>query len=171
MFAWRGDIWRAPVAGGGATRLTIHEAQDTQAEGVPRRQVDRSSAPSARGNYDVFVMPIDGGEPKQVTCHSGADIGTDWSPGRQAHPLPLGPRRRSPTASTCTRSPSTGGTPRRITRDGGRDGAYSPDGKSVVYARGFKTINQDDYKGSANYDLFVVDLDGRRCRASSPRPR
>src|SRR5262245_18856522 len=79
VFAWRGDVWRAPVAGGNATRLTLNEAQDTK----PRVSPDgtRIAFTSRRtGNYDVFTMPIEGGQPKQVTFHSAADLAVDWSP-------------------------------------------------------------------------------------------
>src|SRR5438093_11980630 len=78
VFAWRGDIWRAPVAGGAATRLTIHEARDTKPRVSPDGKWIAFSS-KRTGNYDVFVMPVDGGEPRQVTFHSGTDIATDWS--------------------------------------------------------------------------------------------
>src|SRR5262245_65874145 len=69
VFAWRGDVWRAPLEGGPAVRLTIHEAQDTK----PRVSPDgkKIAFTSKRtGSYDVFVMSIDGGEPHQVTFHT-----------------------------------------------------------------------------------------------------
>src|SRR5882672_3258770 len=78
VFAWRGDIWRAPTAGGAATRLTIHEAQDTKPRVSPDGKWIAFSS-KRTGNYDVFVMPIEGGEPRQLTYNSGADVATDWS--------------------------------------------------------------------------------------------
>src|SRR5688572_28378129 len=35
VFAWHGDIWRMPTAGGAATRLTMHDAQDTKPKVSP----------------------------------------------------------------------------------------------------------------------------------------
>jgi tricorn protease len=158
VFAWRGDVWRAPVAGGAAVRLTIHEAQDTK----PRVSPDgtRVAFTSRRGgSYDVYVMPLEGGEPRQVTFHSATDVATDWSPdGRRL--LFLSSRDATPYQVDLYEVDVEGGTPRRVTRDGGRDGAYSPDGAWVVYTRGYNTIYQDAYKGSANYDLYVVALSG-----------
>jgi Tol biopolymer transport system component/C-terminal processing protease CtpA/Prc len=157
-FAWRGDLWRAPVAGGPATRLTLHEAQDTK----PRFSPDGTQiAFTSRrtGNYDVFVMPAEGGQPKQVTFHSAADLAVDWSPdGKRI--LFASTRDGEPNGMDLYEVDVAGGTPRRVTRDGAREGSYSPDGTQVVYVRGFNTVWQDDYKGSANYDLYVTDLAG-----------
>ncbi len=158
VFSWRGDIWRSPVAGGSATRLTIHEAQDTKPKVSPDgKWIAFSSRRS--GNYDVFVMPIDGGEPRQITFHSSGEIATDWSPDG-TRLLFFSGRDPQPYGGDLYEIAVSGGTPRRLTFDGGRDGTYSPDGKSVVYTRGFNTIFQDDYKGSAAYDLYVIDVAG-----------
>ena len=168
VFAWRGDIWRAPVEGGSATRLTIHEAQDTK----PRVSPDgKWIAFSSRrtGNYDVFVMPIDGGEPRQVTFHSGNDFATDWSADGKKILFYSG-RDPQPYGTDLYEIDVAGGTPRRLTRDGGRDGSYSPDGKSVAYIRGFNTVYQDAYEGSASYDVYVTDLEGGTPRRLTKTP-
>jgi tricorn protease len=105
------------------------------------------------------VMPIDGGEPRQVTFHSGADIASDWSPDSKRL-LVTSNRDPQPYGNDVYEVDVEGGTPRRITRDGGREGVYSPDGTKIVYARGFNTLYQDAYEGSANHDLYVVDAAG-----------
>jgi tricorn protease len=169
VFAYRGDVWRAPAAGGGAAvRLTVHEAQDTRPRVSPDgTQVAFTS--KRTGNYDVFTMPLGGGEPRQVTFHSGMDVLCDWSPdGKRLLVLsnrePTG-RDPRPDGADLYEVDLAGGTPRRVTRDGAREGAYAKDGTRVVYARGFQTPYQDDYLGSANHDLYVVDLAG----ATTPR--
>ena len=159
VFAYRGDIWIAPVDGKGPSRrLTVHEAQDT----LPRTSPDgKWVAFSSRrnGGYDIFVVSVDGGVPRQVTQHAGPAILCDWSPdGKRI--LFLSARRPSLTGMDLFEVGVDGGTPRAVTLDGGRDGAYLSDGKGVVYARGFNTIYQDDYEGTANYDLFRVSEPG-----------
>ncbi len=158
VFAYRGDIWRASVEGGTPVRLTVHEAQDTKPRVSPDgRWIAFSS--KRTGNYDVFVMPIDGGEPRQVTWHSAADIATDWSSdGKKI--LFFSGRDPDGFGTEIYEIPVEGGTPRRATTGGGRDGAYSPDGTSVVYARGWNVPFQDEYRGSANFDLWVQPLAG-----------
>ena len=162
VFAWRGDIWKAQISGGtsggAATRLTIHEAQDTKPRVSPDGKMIAFSS-KRTGNYDVFVMPIDGGEPKQITFHSSNEIATDWSPDG-TRILFLSGRDPQPYGMDLYEVAVAGGTPRRITFDGGRDGSYSADGKSIVYSRGFNTIYQDDYKGSAAYDLYSIETAG-----------
>ncbi len=159
VFSWRGDIWSAPVDGSGqARRLTIHEAQDT----IPRvspdgKQIAFSSQRS--GGYDLWVMPIEGGEPRRVTEHSAAAILCDWSPDGK-HLLYASNRDPSRFQLNLYEVSVDGGTSRTITLDGGRDGAYSPDGTKIVYSRGFNTIYQDNYEGSASYDLYVVSREG-----------
>ena len=169
VFAYRGDIWRAARDGTGhATRLTIHVAQDT----LPRVSPDGASiAFSSRrnGRYDLFVIPAEGGIPRQVTFHSQDEMLCGWSPdGKKI--LYFSNRSPSLDGYDLWEVPVEGGTSRRITRDGARDGVYSPDGRQIVYARGFNTIYHDDYVGSANYDLFVVDTAGGTPRRLTETP-
>ncbi len=159
VFAYRGDIWIAPVDGkSNARRLTIHEAQDT----IPRVSPDGKTIAfiSRRGGgYDVYTVGIDGGMPKQITFHSAGEVLCDWSPdGKRL--LVLTARHPSFAGLDLYEVDLTGGTPRRITRDGGREGTYAADGKKIVYVRGFNTIYQDNYTGSANYDIYTVDGPG-----------
>lgn len=159
VFDYRGDIWKMPLDGKGhADRLTVHEAQDTLARISPDgTQVAFSSR--RNGGFDLFVVSIDGGPPRQVTFHSALELLCDWSPDGK-HLLFLSNREPSLWQMDLYEVALDGGTPRRITRDGGRDGTYSADGRRIVYARGFNTIYQDNYRGSASYDLYVVDRAG-----------
>jgi tricorn protease len=168
VFSWRGDVWRAPVSGGTSTRLTIHEAQDTKPK-VSRDGRWIAFTSKRTGNYDVFVMPVEGGEPRQVTFHSASDVASDWSPdGKRL--LVTSNRDPHPYGNDVWEVDVDGGTPRRVTRDGGREGVYSPDGTRVLYARGFNTLYQDAYEGSANHDLYVVDLAGGTPRRLTSTP-
>jgi tricorn protease len=159
VFCYRGDVWSAPRDGKGpAQRLTIHEAQDTLCRVSPDG-TEIAFTSSRNGNYDVYVMPITGGEPKQVTFHTAVDILCDWSPdGKRL--LIASNRDLGDSELDLYEVDLAGGTPRRLTFDGAREASYSPDGTKIVYARGFNTIYWDNYTGSANFDLYVIDAKG-----------
>ncbi len=78
IFSFEGDLWKANVNNGQATRLTAMQGYETS----PRVSPDgRWLAFSGRqyGNADVFIMPVNGGEVKQITHHSSGDEVTSWS--------------------------------------------------------------------------------------------
>jgi tricorn protease len=78
IFSYEGDLWKANVSNGQASRLTAMQGYETS----PRVSPDgRWIAFSGRqyGNADVFVMPVNGGDVKQITYHSGNDEVSSWS--------------------------------------------------------------------------------------------
>ena len=78
IFAFEGDLWKANMNDGNATRLTAMQGYETS----PRVSPDgKWIAFTGRqyGNGDIYVMPVNGGEVKQVTYHSGNDEITSWS--------------------------------------------------------------------------------------------
>ena len=78
IFSYEGDLWKANVNNGQASRLTAMQGYETS----PRVSPDgRWIAFSGRqyGNADVFVIPVNGGDVKQITYHSGNDELTSWS--------------------------------------------------------------------------------------------
>ncbi len=78
IFAFEGDLWKANISDGQATRLTGMQGYETS----PRVSPDgKWIAFTGRqyGNPDVFIMPLIGGEVKQITFHSGNDEVTSWS--------------------------------------------------------------------------------------------
>lgn len=78
VFAFEGDLWKASVKDGQATRLTAMQGYETS----PRISPDgKWVAFSSRqvGNADVYVMPLAGGEIKQLTFHSATDEVNNWS--------------------------------------------------------------------------------------------
>jgi tricorn protease len=78
IFSYEGDLWKASVANGLATRITAMQGYETS----PRVSPDgKWIAFTGRqyGNGDVYVMPVNGGEVKQITYHSSGDEVTGWS--------------------------------------------------------------------------------------------
>jgi len=78
IFAYEGDLWKANVNDGNATRLTAMQGYETS----PRVSPDgKWIAFTGRqyGNGDIFIIPVNGGDVKQITYHSGNDEVTSWS--------------------------------------------------------------------------------------------
>ncbi|MCA6448522.1 MAG: PD40 domain-containing protein [Chitinophagaceae bacterium] len=78
VFSFEGDLWKASVKDGMATRITAMQGYETN----PRISPDgKWIAFTGRqfGNADVFIMPLAGGDIKQLTFHSGGDIVNNWS--------------------------------------------------------------------------------------------
>ncbi len=79
VFAAEGDLWRVPVTGGVATRLTTHPAEETDpiisADGQTLAFTARYEGPA-----EVYTMPVNGGLPTRRTYEGEASIATTWTP-------------------------------------------------------------------------------------------
>jgi Tol biopolymer transport system component/C-terminal processing protease CtpA/Prc len=77
-FTFKGDIYRVSSAGGAATPLTSHTANDF----MPVWSHDGKQiafASDRYGNYDIYVINADGGEAKRLTFHSADEFPTSFS--------------------------------------------------------------------------------------------
>jgi tricorn protease len=69
VFTSEGDLWRVPVKGGTAQRLTTHPGAETRAAISPDGASVAFSA-QYEGPTEVYVMPLAGGAPKRLTYES-----------------------------------------------------------------------------------------------------
>ncbi|HET6995209.1 MAG TPA: hypothetical protein VFI06_09530, partial [Chitinophagaceae bacterium] len=78
VFSFEGDLWKADIKSGQASRLTAMQGYETSPKVSPD---GRWIAFTGRqyGNADVFVVPVGGGDVKQVTYHSSNDDVASWS--------------------------------------------------------------------------------------------
>ena len=72
-FAYKGDIWTVPAAGGQAKQLTTHAAYDSYPVWSPDSR-NIAFASTREGSIDVWLMPREGGEPHRLTTNSGSEI-------------------------------------------------------------------------------------------------
>jgi tricorn protease len=79
VFAAEGDLWRVPIAGGVAHRLTTHPSEETD----PVISLDgQMLAFTARyeGPSELYTMPLGGGIPVRRTYESESSTATAWMP-------------------------------------------------------------------------------------------
>ncbi|MEO0662038.1 MAG: peptidase S41, partial [Planctomycetota bacterium] len=71
-FAWSGDVWTAPVTGGGATRLTTHGAEDERPRWSPDGETLYFQS-NRSGRPQIWAAQVDrSAAPRQVTFDSVA---------------------------------------------------------------------------------------------------
>jgi Tol biopolymer transport system component/C-terminal processing protease CtpA/Prc len=165
-FVYQGDLWSVQATGGMASRLTVHQAHDTN----PRYSPDGrwiAFASNREGNYDVFVIPAGGGSARQITRHSDSDYPMDWSPDGSKI---LFYGRRGDKFQLYTIDVATS-VVKTITNDDAqvRYASFSPDGKTVAYNRAGNTgvWYRPVYRGSANMEIYAKSLaDGKLTRIS-----
>ncbi|PYP65259.1 MAG: protease, partial [Gemmatimonadetes bacterium] len=79
VFTAEGDLWRVPIKGGVAQRLTSAQGEESHAAISPDGQTIAFSA-SYEGPTEVYTMPVGGGAPTRRTFEGGAAIVTGWTP-------------------------------------------------------------------------------------------
>ncbi|HSG27340.1 MAG TPA: hypothetical protein VLA34_02580, partial [Candidatus Krumholzibacterium sp.] len=78
VFTAEGDLWKVPVTGGTARRLTTHHGLEYLACISPDGGTIAFSG-QYEGPSEVYTIPVDGGVPKRLTWLSGAYV-EGWTP-------------------------------------------------------------------------------------------
>jgi tricorn protease len=132
VFTYAGDLWSVSRDGGSATRLTGGGGNETDAAISPDGTTLAFTG-EYDGNIDVFTMPVAGGTPKRVTYHPDADRVVGWTP--DGSRILFRSNRESFSRFTQLYTvPVTGGPPEVLPLPMACTGAYSPDGKHMIYA-------------------------------------
>jgi len=165
VFTYRGDLWRVPVTGGEATRLTNHPAHDQFPVWSPDGR-HLAFASDRFGNFQIFLMPAEGGEPRRLTFHSTNETPFSFTPdgshvvfgaARLDHP----DNRQFPSGSLpeLYQVPVEGGRVSQLLTLPAEDVAFSADGRLVVYhdRKGGENIWRKYQNSSITRDLWVWD--------------
>ena len=92
VFAAEGDLWRVPLAGGLAQRLTTHPGEETAPIISPDGQTVAFSG-TYEGGTEIYTMPLAGGLPTRWTARSSpATIRSFASACDRFNRFPSGPR-------------------------------------------------------------------------------
>ena len=81
VFTAEGDLWKVPLRGGQAQRLTTHHGLESSAAISPDGALVAFSA-EYEGPLEVYVMPLQGGRPRRLT-YEGLDeesLVVGWTP-------------------------------------------------------------------------------------------
>jgi len=165
VFSYAGDLWSVPRQGGVATRLTAGAGMETEAAFSPDGNTIAFTG-EYDGNIDVFTMPASGGVPKRITYHPDPDRVVGWTPDGKR--ILFRSTRLSYSRFSQLYTVSTeGGLPEVLPLPMATFGAYSSDGKHMVYApvdggqfaTGFTNfVAWKRYRGGTASYLWLVNL-------------
>jgi tricorn protease len=166
VFSYAGDLWTVSRTGGVANRLTGGQGIETLVSFSPDGQTIAFTG-QYDGNTDVFTVPVTGGIPKRITYHPDADHVAGWTPdGKRI--LFRSTRDSFSRYSQLFTVSTDGGLPDALPLPMAATGAYSPDGKRMVYApldpgnmpTGFENfVSWRRYRGGRAGYLWVVNFD------------
>ena len=172
VFTYAGDLYKAPLSGGEARRLTSHVGYEI----FPRFSPDGKSIAFTGqydGNTEVYLIPAEGGEPKRLTytsTNSRDDLGDRMGPNNVAMAWTRDGKQ------IVYRNRIGDGFEGRlwsISKDGGMSEAlplpeggfccYSPDGKKLAYNRVFREFRSwKYYRGGMADDIWIYDPQAKK---------
>jgi tricorn protease len=165
VFSYAGDLWTVGRNGGVAHRLTGGQGIETMVSFSPDGETIAFTG-QYDGNTDVFTVPVTGGVPKRVTYHPNPDHVVGWTPdGKRI--LFRSTRDSASRYSQLFTVPVDGGLAEALPLPMAANGAFSPDGKRMVYApldpgnmpTGFDTfVSWRRYRGGLAGYLWVINL-------------
>ncbi len=167
VFTYAGDLYRVPITGGEATRLTSHVGTEMFARFSPDGEQIAFTA-QYDGNTEVYLMPKTGGEPERLTytaTNSRDDIGDRMGPNnivmtwtRDGKSILYRNRISDGFSGKLWSVSVEGDMPEQLPLPEGGFCSYSPDGKKLAYnrvMREFRTWKY--YKGGMADDVWVYD--------------
>ena len=161
IFAAEGDLWKAPVAGGPAQRLTTHPGEEAAPATSPDGTLLAFTA-TYEGPAEVYTMPVDGGLPKRLTYegNSGrsAPAVVGWTP--DGHVLVrTWALATLPNAQLIHFDPHTGERT-LVPLAQASEGVYDPSGHTLYFTRLSKqSSNNRNYHGGTTQNLWVFNED------------
>jgi len=157
-FVYGEDIWTVPVAGGVATRLTIHDGEEEFPKFSPDGSLIAFSG-EYDGNYDVYVMDAHGGNITRVTWHPADDVVVGWHPTKNK--IMFRSARSSFQRFYRMFLISPDGTDlEEIPLHEAAQGSFSPDGKQIAYnteTREHRTWKR--YRGGLAQEILIYDFE------------
>ncbi|MFO7893025.1 MAG: S41 family peptidase [Longimicrobiales bacterium] len=150
VFVAEGDLWKVPVNGGDATRLTTHPEQELDPALSPDGEWLAFTA-TYEGPREVYVMPVAGGSPRRLTYEGGATV-RGWTPDGE---VLYATRRYStlPQAHLVKLDPATGDR-ERIPLADAADATWGDDG-ALYFTRFFpQSSNTKRYMGGTAQDVW-----------------
>ena len=157
-FAYGGDLWITPRAGGEARRLTSTPAVESDPHFSPDGRLlaftsDRS------GVEAVYVVPVEGGAPTRLTWYPAASRARGWTPDGQ-RVLYASTRGVAPASyDRLWTVAATGGPSLLLPAPRATNAAYSPDGRRMVYDGVERwDVEWRAYRGGQNTPLTILDL-------------
>ncbi len=167
VFTYAGDLYRVPITGGEATRLTSHVGTEMFARFSPDGEQIAFTA-QYDGNTEVYLMPKTGGEPERLTytaTNSRDDLGDRMGPNnivmtwtRDGKNILYRNRISDGFSGKLWSVSMEGDMPEQLPLPEGGFCSYSPDGKKLAYnrvMREFRTWKY--YKGGMADDVWVYD--------------
>ncbi|HXN21212.1 MAG TPA: PDZ domain-containing protein [Candidatus Dormibacteraeota bacterium] len=159
VFAYAGDLWISPRAGGAARRLTAHSGDELFPKFSPDGKWIAFTG-EYDGNQDVYVIPSEGGEPRRLTFHPSNDIVLGWTP--DGKKILFRSDRYSAPPSRYTKlflvSPE-GGMPEQLPVPRASLTSFSPDGERIAFlstSQEFRTWKR--YRGGWSPAIGIYDL-------------
>lgn len=167
VFSYAGDLYKAPLGGGEAQRLTSHVGYEMFARFSPD---GHSIAFTGQydGNTEVYLMSVNGGQPVRLTytsTNSRDDLGDrmgpnnvvmTWTPDGQK--IVYRNRISDGFDGKLWTVSKNGGMSEQIPLPEGGFCSYSPDGKKFAYNRVFREFRTwKYYKGGMADDIWIYD--------------
>lgn len=172
VFSFAGDLYKAPLSGGEAQRLTSHIGYEMFARFSPD---GRSIAFTGQydGNTEVYLIPAAGGEPQRLTytaTNSRDDLGDrmgpnnivmTWSP--DGKNIVYRNRISNSFSGKLWTIAKNGGMSEAIPLPEGGFCSYSPDGKKLAYNRVMREFrNWKYYRGGMADDIWIYDPSAKK---------
>jgi len=158
VFTYENDLWLVSADGGLARRITTAPGAEFAAKFSPDGKWIAFTA-TYDGIPSVYLIPADGGTPTRLTYVPGNVQTVGWSPDGQKIIF------RSTYEQVNSRDPGLyyvsrdGSAPERLPLDRGLLCSFSPDGKSMLYARkGSEEYSWKRYKGGHYMDIWRYDF-------------
>ncbi len=157
VFVYGNDIWKAPLKGGVAERLTINDGAEVFPKFSPCGKWIAFTG-EYDGNPDVYIMDIYGGNIKRLTWHPGYDEVVGWNPVN--HKIVF--RSTRDTASRYNHlfmvNHDGKGLEELILHEASY-GSFSPDGNMIAYNRvPRENRTWKRYKGGLAQDIYLFNF-------------
>ncbi len=165
LFTYKGDLYRAPSAGGLAIPLTLHDAHDF----MPVWSNDGKQiafASDRYGNYDLFTMSAEGGSAQRLTYHSADDYPSAFTPDNQhitftSSRLDAAANQQFPSGvlPELYQVPVAGGRPAQVLTTPAESARYNADGSLLAFhdRKGYEDVFRKHHTSSVTRDLWVYD--------------